>query len=166
MQTENSRQKKIKKLVEEIIEPSIDKIVRFRQINHIPHKYIKDILDIFFPETRHIDKNKGFYKNVYVIHSKTIKYVLKEGKRRDIRKDYITYQRICKKDGKRYFAKIYWRSKGGRFILQKFGEKATISQKEITRLKTIGKKFGLKDVREANIMKFGKRFKIVDAERR
>ncbi|MEK6884275.1 MAG: hypothetical protein AABY22_31885, partial [Nanoarchaeota archaeon] len=146
-------------------EPSIHKIIKFRQINHIPHAYIKDILDIFFPKTRHVDKKKGFFKNVYIIHSKTRKYVLKEGKRKDIRKDHITYLRLCKKGGKRYFAKIYWRSKGGRFILQKYGEDIKVPEKELIRLKSIGKKYGLKDVREANIMKFGNRFKIVDAER-
>ncbi len=51
------------------------------------------------------------------------------------------------------------------FILQKYGEDIKVPEKELSRLKSIGKKYGLKDVREANIMKFGSRFKIVDAER-
>ena len=65
----------------------------------------------------------------------------------------------------RYFAKIYWRSKGGRFILQKYGEDVKVPERELIRLKLIGKEYGLKDVREANIMKFERKLKIVDAER-
>ncbi|MEK7846940.1 MAG: hypothetical protein AAB257_08265 [Nitrospinota bacterium] len=48
-------------------------------------------------------------------------------------------------------------------MLQKYGEKVKVQNKEIERLKKVT---GLKDVREANIMKFGKQFKIVDAERK
>jgi hypothetical protein len=33
-------------------------------------------------------------------------------------------------------------------------------------LKRFGERYGLKDIREANIMKFGRTFKIIDAERR
>ena len=39
-------------------------------------------------------------------------------------------------------------------------------EEKLAKLKRIGKKYGLGDVREANVMKFGNIFKIVDAERR
>ena len=37
--------------------------------------------------------------------------------------------------------------------------------KEYKGLKAIGNKYGLKDVRNSNIMKFNNKFEIVDAER-
>ena len=51
-------------------------------------------------------------------------------------------------------------------MLQKYGKKVKVPRKELQKLKDIGKKYGLKDIRESNIMKFGNKFKIVDAERK
>jgi len=81
-----------------------------------------------------------------------------------MRKDWITYQKIPSNVRNRYFAKIYWRS--GLFMLQKYGKKTKVPKGEISRLKEIGGKYDLKDIREANIMKVDGKFKIVDAERR
>ena len=51
-------------------------------------------------------------------------------------------------------------------MLQKYGRKVRVPAREIERLKLVGAKYHLKDVREANIMKFDSGFKIVDAERK
>ena len=161
----NNRFKKIKSLIEELIEPSINKIKKFRGRTYTPHKDIEKILKIFFPKTKDYDSKKGFFKKVYVIHSKSRKLVLKEGKPKNIGKDYTTYKSIPKNIRNRYFAKIYWRSSDGKFILQKYGREVKISKAELVRLKEIGKKHGLKDIKEANIMKFGNKLKIIDAER-
>ncbi len=89
-------------------------------------------------------------------------------KRKDIRRDYVTYKQLCNRAGSRraneHFAKIYWRT--GLFMLQKYGKKAAVPPMELNRLKAFGERFGLKDIREANIMKFGNNFKIIDAERK
>lgn len=82
-----------------------------------------------------------------------------------VQKDHVTYTQLCKrlteKKANRYFAKIYWRY--GLFMLQKYGKRVKVPEKEIEMLKN---KTGLRrDVKEANVMKFAKRFKIVDAER-
>lgn len=162
---DNNRFKKIKNLVEEIIEPSIERINKFRGISNTPHKDIEKILNIFFPKTKHHTSKKGFFKNVYIIHSKSRKLVLKEGKRKDIRKDYNTYKKIPEEKRNKFFAKIYWRSNGGKFMLQKYGKQVKVSKEKLLRLKEIGRKYNLKDIREANIMKFDNKFKIIDAER-
>jgi len=131
----------------------------------MPWKDIESILNMFFPSTSHLKPRKGYFKHVFIIHSNKRKLVLKIGRtKKDMLKDYTTYNRLPKNVRNRYFAKIYWRS--GLFMLQKYGVKVRVPQEEIRRLKHIGEKYGLKDVREANIMKFGNMFKIVDAERK
>ena len=157
--------RKIKNLVERIIEPSVRYIKNSRKRRSMPYKEIEALLRIYFPKTRYIKSKKGFFKHVYIIYSHKRKLVLKIGsKKKDIRKDHITYTRWPKNIRNRYFAKIYWRS--GLFMLQKYGKETRIPPHTLQRLKDIGRQYNLKDVREANIMKFGNTFKIVDAERK
>lgn len=159
------RYKKIKDLVEKVIEPSIGIIKRGRKRKTMPFMEIEKIINVFFPKTKHYKKAKGFYKHVFIIHSDKRKLVLKIGRsKKHIRKDITTYERLPIKIKNRYFAKIYWRH--NLFMLQKYGTKKKVPDEEEANLKRIGQKYGLKDVRKANIMKFGKKFKIVDAERR
>lgn len=165
------RHKKIKDNVVTILEDIILYIKRDRKRKNMPFKEIKTIMGILFPKTKsYNEKNekklKGFYKHVFVIYSKNGKLTLKIGRsNKDIRKDHTTYTQLCKRLGEnkanRCFAKIYWRH--GLFMLQKYGKKVEVPDKEIERLKEIT---GLKDVRKANIMKFDSKFKIVDAERK
>lgn len=157
--------KKILNLVDNYLELLIRSIQKARKITHIPHRDIENLVKIFFPRTKYMDSKNGFFKHVYIIHSDKKLLVLKEGKRKDIRKDYNTYLNLSEKIRNRYFAKIYWRSKDGRFMLQKYGKKRKVPELDIERLKKIGKRYGLKDVRRANIMFFDGKFKIVDAER-
>lgn len=159
------RYKRIYDLVNQQIRPLIDQIKRAKDTKRMPYKEIKVILDILYPDTKHRDVGKGYFKHVFIIHTKRRWLALKIGRSiRDMRKDAITYEKIPANVRNRYFAKIYWTS--GLFMLQKYGEKAKAPKDEIKRLKEIGNKYGLKDIREANIMKVGGKFKIVDAERR
>jgi hypothetical protein len=165
MEKEDSRYRKISDLVVKVIEPSIGIIKRTRKRRSMPFKEIEKILNVFFPKTKHYKTAKGFYKHVFVIHSDKKKLVLKIGRsNKHIRKDFATYKSLPANIKNRYFAKIYWRH--NLFMLQKFGKNQAVPDRVVLKLKKIGFKYGLKDVREANIMKFGKSFKIVDAERR
>lgn len=163
------RYAKIKSLVENVVQPSVDFIKRSRGRTRTPFREIEAILKIFFPRTKHEESKSGFFKHVFIIHSSTRKLVLKMGrKRKDVRKDYVTYRQLCKRAGtkkaNRHYAKIYWRT--GLFMLQKYGKQVIVPPKKKRTLKAFGKRYGLKDVRDANIMKFGNIFKIVDAERK
>ena len=159
------RHKKIHDLVAKILEPSINFIKKSRKRESMPFKEIEKIINIFFPRTRYYETGKGFFKHVFVIHSSKRKLVLKIGRsKKHIRKDFTTYNHLPLNIRNRYFAKIYWRR--GLFMLQKYGKKVKVPAKELKRLKLVGNKYGLKDIREANIMKFDNKFKIVDAERR
>lgn len=159
------RYQKIKDLVENVIEPSINFIKRTRKRNSMPFKDIESMIKIFFPKTKYTETGKGFFKHVFVVHSNKKNLVLKIGRsKKHIRKDYTTYKMVVKNGGGKYFAKIHWRH--NLFMLQKYGKEVKVPEKEILKLKKIGKIYDLKDVREANIMKFGNKFKIVDAERK
>ena len=132
----------------------------------MPYKDIGNLVKLFYPKTKYEAVNNGAFKHVYVIHSNKRKLVLKVGRTKlRINKDYKTYLHVPKNVRNRYFAKIYWTH--NIFMLQKCGKKPKgISKQELIRLKNIGRRYNLKDVREANILKFGRGFKIVDAERR
>lgn len=163
------RYKKIKSLVENVVQLSVDFIKRSRSRTTTPFKETEAILKILFPRTKHEESKSGFFKHVFIIHSSTRKLVLKMGrKKKDVRKDYVTYSQLCKRVGtnkaNRHYAKIYWRT--GLFMLQKRGKQVTVPPKVKKRLKAFGKRYGLKDIRDKNIMKFGNTFKIVDAERK
>lgn len=165
MDNENNKYKKIRKLVETVIEPSIKYIKTSRKRKTMPYKDIEKLINIFYPRTSYEEVNKGAFKHVYVIHSNKRKLVLKIGRsKRHINKDYKTYLQIPETVRNRYFAKIYWTH--NLFMLQKYGKKANISESELTRFKDLGIKYNLKDVRKANLLKFGEKFKLVDAERR
>lgn len=159
------RYQKVNDMVVKVIEPSISIIKRARKRNTMPFRDIESILKIVFPRTKYYESNKGFFKHVFVIHSDKRKLVLKIGRaRKHIKKDYKTYKSLPKNIRNRYFAKIYWIH--NLFMLQKYGRKVRkVPSDEIQKLKDVGKKYHLKDIREANIMKFDNGYKIVDAER-
>jgi hypothetical protein len=162
------RYKKLKDLVKEVLQPSVDFIKESRKRSTMPFKELRDVLAVFFPNTKHMQSGKDFFKHVFAIHFGKRKLALKMGRRRkDIRKDYTTYRQLCKRAGKkanRNFAKIYWET--GLFMLQKYGKDVMVPARELERLQRFGKRYGLKDIRKANIMKFGRTFKIIDAERK
>jgi hypothetical protein len=163
------RYKKIKDFVEEVLQPSVNFIKRSRNRSNMPFKEVRKVLGVFFPKTKHTGRGKGFFKQVFAIHFGKRKLALKMGrKRKDIRKDYTTYKQLCKhagvKKANHNFAKIYWET--GLFMLQKYGKDVAVPARELERLKLFGKRYGLKDIRKANIMKFGRTFKIIDAERK
>jgi hypothetical protein len=156
------RYKKIFDLVENVIEPSIGIIKRTRKRKTMPFKEIEKIINVFFPRTKHFKMAQGFYKHVFVIHSDKKILVLKIGRsNKHLRNDFATYESLPARIRNRYFAKIYWRH--NIFMLQKYGKDAKIPDNVEANLKRIGCKYGLKDVRKANIMKFGNKHKIVDA---
>lgn len=159
------RYKRIRVFVDSVLMPSIKFLKKTRKRKLMPFKEIEALLNIYFPKTKNDPTGQGRYKRVFIIHYGKKKIALKIGRNnKDIRKDHTTYRHFSNKTGTRYFAKIYWRS--GIFMLQKYGKGVSVSPRELEKLKAKGSKFGLKDVRLANIMKVGNKFKIVDAERK
>jgi hypothetical protein len=107
----------------------------------------------------------GAFKNVYRVRTQARNLVLKIGDHRHILNDLRAYRRFPTGIRNRYFAKIYWRTKY--CLLQKFGEPAgRISETKLRRLRKIGKRNGLWDVKPANIRVVDGQYKIVDANLR
>src|SRR6266849_3035058 len=128
------RYKKIKDLVEEVLQPSVNFIKKSRNRSNMPFKEVRSVLGVFFPKTKHTRHGKGFFKQVFTIHFGRKKLALKMGRRRqDIRKDYTTYRQLCRRVGvnkaNHHFAKIYWES--GLFMLQKYGKDVAVSGREL-----------------------------------
>lgn len=148
------RYKKIKSVVDKLHAPSIRLIKQSRKRRSMPYKDIETILKIFFPRTKFHKTGKGFFKHVFVVHSSKRKLVLKIGRSpRHIRKDHTTYRRLSEKIPNKYFAKIYWAD--GLFMLQKYGRQVTVPPRVLQKLKAVGARYRLRDVRDVNVMKFG-----------
>jgi hypothetical protein len=163
------RYRKLKTFVEDVLQPSVQFIKRSRKRSNMPFKELKQVLNVFFPKTRDVRSGNGFFKHVFIIHFQKRKLALKVGRNlKDIRKDHTTYARLCNRIGtrsaNRHFARIYWAT--GLFMLQKYGRRVSVPEEQVVRLKRFGRKNGLRDIREENIMKVGQSFKIIDAERR
>ena len=135
------RYRKIKTLVDEVLQPSVHFIKRSRKRTNMPYKQLKQILAVFFPKTRDVGSGHGFFKHVFIIYFQRRKLALKVGRnKRDIQKDHTTYTRLCRRRGtksaNRHFAKIYWAS--GIFVLQKYGRRVAVPEKQLEKLREFG----------------------------
>jgi hypothetical protein len=158
------RYKRIQNFAMGILKPIIVHLKRIKKTNRMPWKEIEAILKILYPNTKYEKVAAGYYKHVFVIHTDTRWFALKIGRRPEhIRKDFKTYNDLPQKSRNRNYAKIYWAK--DIFMLQKWGERVDVPPDEVKRLKEWGRKWGLKDIRPANIMKVDGRFKIIDAEK-
>src|SRR5260370_30727501 len=94
------RHKKIKELVEGVLQPSVDFIRKSRNRSNMPYKEMRNVLAVFFPKTKHAGHGKGFFKQVFAIHFGKNKLALKMGRRmKDIRKDYTTNTQLRRRPG-------------------------------------------------------------------
>ena len=143
----------------ELIDLIIDHYNHVRKRKNFPKKIVEDVVRLMFPISNF--EGRGAFKEVHAIRSKAYRRVLKISNGRSTRRDWKAYQRLPANIRNRYFAKIYWNTKYCQ--LQKFGRKAKIPKAELMKLKLIGKKYGLTDIRPQNVRKVDGRFKIVDA---
>lgn len=132
---------------------------KIRKRSRFPHKEVKSIIHFLFQGSSY--SGKGKYKTVHRVSSRAKDLVLKTSDTENIENDVLAYKKLPKGIRNRYFAKIYWTTKY--CLLQRFGKRATIPQQVLKELKSIAKEHGLTDVRLANVRKFDRRFKIVDA---
>ena len=146
----------------EIVDLIIDQYNRVRKRKRFPRKVITNVVNLFFPESRHL--GRGAFKEVLLIRSQAYKYVLKVSSLKSTGRDWKIYNRLPRTLRNRYYAKIYWRTKYS--LLQKYGKRVQLPDAELKKLRKFAKKYGLTDVRPGNIRKIDKHFKIVDANSR
>ena len=141
------------------IDQFVDAYKKVRKRSTFPHREVASIVHFLFPGSRYT--GRGAFKTVHRVSSRARNLVLKTSHPRRIRDDLRSYNRIPLTLRNRYFAKIYWRTKY--CLLQKFGERGKVPPPKLQQLKRVAARFGLTDVRLANVRKVDGRFKIVDA---
>lgn len=132
---------------------------KIRKRSSFPHKEVKSIIHFLFQGSSY--SGKGKYKSVHRVSSRAKDFVLKTSHTKNIKNDVRAYNKLPENICNRYFAKIYWITKY--CLLQRFGKSAKIPQQVLKKLKSIAKDHGLTDVRQENVRKFGRTFKIIDA---
>lgn len=162
------RYKRIQDFAIHVIKPIVEHLKKMKKSRRMPWKELTAIMRILYPQTRDEHVGTGYFDHVFIVHTDKRWLALKVGRNaQDIRKDYVTYKNLktsmSDKSLHRNFAKIYWAS--DIFMLQKWGDKRDVPINELKRLKAWGRRYGLKDIRPANIMLVDNRYKIVDAER-
>src|SRR3989344_9425634 len=143
----------------------IDLISDINRKNRMPYQMFRKLVVLLFPKAKNVTKGASAFKTVYKI---TDKLVVNYGDHKHIINDKKAYNRIPPNIRNRHFAEIYRHTKYT--YLQKFGDDIKMSKEEIKKdkrflkLKRIGKKYRLGDIRPDNVKLFGKRtFKIIDA---
>ncbi len=142
------------------IDEFVDAYKRIRGRRSFPHKAVEQVIHFIFPGRMYL--GRGAFKTVHKVSSNVKDLVLKMSNSKNIRADVRAYSRLPHGIRNRYFAKIYWSTRYS--LLQKFGTKPQSIPRDVLRnLKTIGRRYGLTDIRPANIRKVGRHYKIVDA---
>jgi hypothetical protein len=142
-----------------LLDKFIDFYIKAKKRVNFPHKVVKNIVCLLFPNARY--EGKGAFKTVHHISTRSRELILKFSMEKNIKKDFEAYTSLPPSIRNRYFAKIYWSTKY--CLLQKYGKKAKVPDDKLQQLKIVAKKYGLSDVRVANIRKVNGNFKIVDA---
>ena len=143
----------------EIVDLIIDHYNRVRGRRNFPKKIVADVIGLIFPSSNF--EGRGFFKEVHTVRSRARTLVLKLSHAKSTRRDWKVYHRLPAGIRNRYFAKIYWHTKY--CSLQKYGEKVRVPKQELQLLRSRVRKYGLRDIRAANIRKVEGHFKIVDA---
>lgn len=143
----------------EIIDTIIDEYNKVRQRKNFPRKIVEQLVDLFFPDSNFV--GRGVFKEVHAVRSRARKRVLKLSSAKSTTRDWKAYNKLPGTIRNRYFAKIYWRTKYCQ--LQKYGTRATVPEGALKKLRQIGKKYDLADIKSDNVRKVEGSFKIVDA---
>lgn len=143
-----------------LIDGFVDRYKKGRKRRTFPHKEVKIIMHLIIPGSRYT--GRGAFKTVHKVSSRARDLVLKTSNPKNIRSDVRAYRKLPSSIRNRYFAKVYWWTKY--CLLQKFGRKArNVPDDAMRRLKEVGRKHGLADIRPENVRKVDGHYKIVDA---
>ncbi len=142
-----------------LIDHFIDAYTRARRRKSFPHKAVGIVIRLLFPGSTF--SGRGAFKTVHKVSSRERDLVLKTSSRKSIHHDERAYRRVPRTLRNRYFAKIYWRTKY--CLLQKYGRPGRVPPDRLAKLKEVGGRYGLTDLREENIRRVEEAYKIVDA---
>ena len=125
----------------------------------IPQLQLKELVLKNFPDL--YVRDVGWHKIVFGIHSADQKIVLKVGTKKSIENDHQAYKRVPESIRHQVFARIFWHTKY--CLLQEYGFPAQVNAEELKRLRRIVYRYGIFDVKEANLKRINGELKIIDA---
>lgn len=105
--------------------------------------------------------NCGWHKIVFQNRQFNHKVVLKIGPKKSIEGDHRVYKSVPEDKRHRYFARIFWHTKY--CLLQEFGEPASVTQEQLDCIRKEVYKYGVFDVKAANISLINGELRIIDA---
>jgi hypothetical protein len=125
----------------------------------IPQEELKNLILKNFPELK--VENFGWHKIVFSVPSIDHKIVLKVGARKSIENDHRAYKRVPESMRHQLFARIFWHTKY--CLLQEHGLPAHVTLEQLTRLRQDVYRYGIFDIKEANLKQVDGQLKIIDA---
>jgi hypothetical protein len=145
-----------------LIDALLDNYRTEKSLTNFPRKVAAKIVGVVFPKS--CLRGRGWYKAAFKLPTRARDVVLKISDSKNIKADWAAYNQFPKWQRNRNFAKIYWTTKY--CLLQKHGTKRIVSQAELYRLRRIGSRYNLCDIRGDNIRFVDGGFKIIDANLR
>jgi hypothetical protein len=106
-------------------------------------------------------ENCGWHKIVFRNRKFNHDVVLKIGPHKSIEGDHSVYKAVPEDKRHRYFARIYWHTKY--CLLQEYGEPAAATQEQLNCLRQAVYKYGVFDVKAANLRWINGELLIIDA---
>ncbi len=137
----------------------IDEAIRAKRSGFPTKDELEPLILSLFPDF--YVANAGWHKVVFGICSEDNKIVLKIGTRKNIEYDHRVYKAVPENVRHRFFARIFWHTKY--CLLQEYGSPAHVTPTQLARLRRIVYKYGIFDVKEANIKLVDGQLKIIDA---
>jgi hypothetical protein len=142
-----------------LIDRLIDAYVSSRGVSFVPSGKLEELVSIFFPEA--CLESSGWHKTALRIIEHKRVFVLKIGAEETIENDHRVFKRLPVGVRRELFAEVFWHTKY--CLLQEYGVEVEVSAEELRRLRDVGYRYGVIDVKEENVRLVGGRLKIVDA---
>jgi hypothetical protein len=103
----------------------------------------------------------GWHKIVFRNRKVDHKVVLKVGPKRSIEADHSAYKRIPHSIRHRVFARLFWHTKY--CLLQEYGDTVQVTPQELSEIRRVVYRYGVFDIKPANIKRINGQLKIIDA---
>lgn len=120
---------------------------------------LKKIVSDSYPEfyVEDCGRHKIVFGNRAIDH----KVVLKMGPQKSIENDHHAYKAVPERERHQFFAKIYWHTKY--CLLQEYGFPAQVTSEQVAHFRRALYKYGIIDIKAANLRMVNGKLKIIDA---
>jgi hypothetical protein len=142
-----------------LLDDLIDEYMKAEGTGFVPMHRLQDMVATAFPDA--VMVNFGLHKLVFRLRHKSHDLALKVGKAQALELDHRAYRQLPPSLRHVYFAGVFWHTKYS--LLQEYGIKAEVTQRQLLQIRAIAGKYGLLDITCDNIRNVNGRLKIIDA---